>query len=96
MSEVFDTPELISALALHSESRQNSEGLEQLDPERKTSASEEKSLLFLQVYAAADFYTNNQTLMNDPPPVYVDLSKPVVYLNSTPAHLNLQFLIHTS
>lgn len=33
----------------------------------------EASVLFLQILAAADYYTTNKTLMNDVPPVYVDV-----------------------
>jgi hypothetical protein len=29
--------------------------------------------LFLQVFAAADYYTTNKTIMNNVPPVFVDI-----------------------
>ena len=33
------------------------------------------SLLFLQVFAAADYFTTNKTLMQNVPPVNVDISE---------------------
>lgn len=36
-------------------------------------AEETKSILFLQILAAADYYTMNKTLMENVPPVYVDI-----------------------
>ncbi|KAF2146131.1 uncharacterized protein K452DRAFT_263728 [Aplosporella prunicola CBS 121167] len=68
IATVFETPELISALDSYSEAR------------RPDIASEEQpaappsSLLFLQVQAAADFYSTNETLMKAPPDVPIDIS----------------------
>lgn len=47
----------------------------------------DKNSLLLQVYAAADFYTNNLTLMNSPPLVLVDLSK--LFLCSRSSRLSI-------
>ncbi|KAK0127747.1 hypothetical protein ONS96_007260 [Cadophora gregata f. sp. sojae] len=75
---VFETPELITSLAQYSETRQT-EVMEDLQPvesqvEKKSKAHDEvSSTLFLRVYAAADYYTTNKTLMVQVPPVYVDL-----------------------
>jgi hypothetical protein len=65
---------LITSLAAFSEERQSDEA----DAEKSSDVEDQagrSSALFLQVSAAADFYTNNKTLMNDPPAVLVDLSK---------------------
>jgi len=44
-------------------------------PADSISGNTQRSLLYLRIQAAAEFYTTNQTLMNDPPPVLVDISK---------------------
>lgn len=75
---VFETPELITSLAQYSETRQSG-AIE--DPQPSTSQAEKRSnkhnnlssILFLQVFAAADYYTTNKTLMEHVPPVYVDI-----------------------
>ncbi|PVH82912.1 hypothetical protein DL98DRAFT_413996 [Cadophora sp. DSE1049] len=75
---VFETPELITSLAQYSETRQT-EVMEDLQPkesqgEKKSKTHDElSSTLFLRVFAAADYYTTNKTLMEEVPPVYVDL-----------------------
>jgi hypothetical protein len=35
----------------------------------------QQPLLYLRIQAAAEFYTTNHTLMNNPPPVLVDISR---------------------
>lgn len=72
LQEVFNTPELITSLATYSESRQTS--LSGADLHRR--ASDLDSVLFLQVFAAADYFTTNKTLMQNVPPVNVDISEP--------------------
>jgi hypothetical protein len=92
---VFDTPELITSLALYSESRQP-----QLDPieaqkpiistaykKSKHIYDEVSSTLFLQIFAAADYYTMNQTLMEHVPPVFVDIILDPYILNIFPRSL---------
>ncbi|KAH7413281.1 hypothetical protein BKA64DRAFT_349948 [Cadophora sp. MPI-SDFR-AT-0126] len=75
---VFETPELITSLAQYSETRQR-EVMEDLQPtesqgEKKSKTHNElSSTLFLRVFAAADYYTTNKTLMEQVPPVYVDI-----------------------
>ncbi|KAH6670083.1 hypothetical protein B0J14DRAFT_619190 [Halenospora varia] len=81
LQTVFDTPELITSLAEFSE-------LQQADPTQiedqehkivrrntksKHTTDDLSSTLFLQVFAAADYYTTNKTLMQHVPPVYVDI-----------------------
>ncbi|KAF4637530.1 hypothetical protein G7Y89_g561 [Cudoniella acicularis] len=78
---VFETPELISSLAQYSESRQpNSIEDEDEKPEGSNRAKTSQhtsddltSTLFLQVFAAADYYTTNKTVMHNVPPVFVDI-----------------------
>ena len=72
LSEVFETPELITSLASYSEGRTiNSAG--QKSPAAREPRS--ASVLFLQVTAAADYFTTNKTLMHEVPPVHADLSE---------------------
>ncbi|KAI1659322.1 hypothetical protein F4813DRAFT_28741 [Daldinia decipiens] len=78
LQTLLETPELLSGLSeysqfrrsLHDDSRSQSRstgGAQALRSERKT------SVLFLQILAAADYYTMNKTLMRDVPPVHVDI-----------------------
>lgn len=77
VDHVFDTSALISDLATFSEANNH-------DP-RHFSASAQalkgvkveghQSLLFLHIHSAADYFTTNETLMTDPPPVLVDISQ---------------------
>jgi len=80
LATVFETPELITSLAQYSEARQP----DLLDAEsQKPSVVKQKksskhtpkaaSYLFLQVFAAADYYTMNKALMENVPPVFVDI-----------------------
>jgi hypothetical protein len=46
-----------------------------------------RSFLFLRVQAAAEFYTTNKTLMNNPPPVLIDLILDPYLANILPASL---------
>ncbi|KAH7370727.1 hypothetical protein BKA65DRAFT_22979 [Rhexocercosporidium sp. MPI-PUGE-AT-0058] len=75
---VFESPELITSLAQYSETRQ----IELMEDFQPTESQGEKathahdglsSTLFLRVLAAADYYTTNKTLMEQVPPVYVDI-----------------------
>jgi hypothetical protein len=68
ISEVFDTPELIQALAAYAEEPNR----KRPEPSRSLARSKE-SVLFLRVRAAADFFTTDKKLMLSPPPVDVDL-----------------------
>jgi hypothetical protein len=47
----------------------------------------EASVLLLRVLAAADYYTTNKTLMNDVPPVFVDIILDPFLLNVLPRSL---------
>ena len=73
ISGVFNTPDLISDLAAFSEA--NSHDPVPTQSLRGKPVQGEQSLLFLQIHAAAAYFTINETLMKDPPPVLVDISK---------------------
>jgi hypothetical protein len=45
------------------------------------------STLFLQIYAAADYYTLNKTMMENAPPVFVDIILDPYLLNIFPQSL---------
>lgn len=86
LPEVFDTPELITSLATYSESRQAILSPHQsVDHHRVDSALD--SLLFLRVFAAADYFTTNRTLMQNVPPVNVDIILDPFLLNVLPRSL---------
>jgi hypothetical protein len=53
----------------------------------KWSAKSLESTLFLQVLAAADYYTMNKTLMEHVPPVYADIILDPYFLNVFPRSL---------
>jgi hypothetical protein len=68
VTDVLDTPDLISSLAGYSEQHQD----HRLSEPRDAKGAE--SVLFLRLQAAASYYSTNRTLMDYPPPVHVDLS----------------------
>ena len=74
LSEVFDTPELITSLANYSELRQSLSSPDRSRNHHRVT-SDSDSVLFLQVFAAADYFTTNKTLMRNVPPVNVDISE---------------------
>jgi hypothetical protein len=73
LAATFDTPELITSLAVYSESRQTSDSPER-DPRLHLLKAGPSAILFLRVIAAADYYTTNETLMQNVPLVNVDIS----------------------
>ncbi|KAE8449705.1 hypothetical protein EG329_007480 [Mollisiaceae sp. DMI_Dod_QoI] len=82
LATVFETPELITSLAQYSEARQpdllDAESQKPNVAKRETSykhtpKATSSSSLFIQVFAAADYYTLNKTLMENVPPVFVDI-----------------------
>ncbi|WQF81535.1 Putative GPI-Mannosyltransferase II co-activator, Pga1 [Colletotrichum destructivum] len=86
---VWGTPELISSLADDAFSRQ----FEQVDsgngdkPSQRRKHEYEASLLFVRVQAAADYFTDNATLMTQVEPVSVDLILDPFLLNALPRSL---------
>lgn len=72
ITEVFETPLLVSSLAAYSERRQDF-GLGDPEYTEADSSTSSKSALFLQIHSAADFFSSNRTLMEFPPAVDVDI-----------------------
>jgi hypothetical protein len=83
LSGVFNDPELISSMSAYAYARQA--GIDDLERQKlvarravqpstlQPSAAPRLSVLFLQVFAAADYYTLNQRLMENVPPVLADI-----------------------
>ena len=74
LDEVFNTPSIITSLAVYSESRQDYPSVINI-PRPASAGTDPVSILFLRVEAAADYFTTNKTLMQNVPPVNVDISK---------------------
>lgn len=73
IAHVFDTPDLISALAQYSEGPQEAQ-IVNSSPVKELLPPTSQSALFLRVQAAASYYSTNRTLMKHPVPVHVDIS----------------------
>jgi hypothetical protein len=81
LQTVFDTPELITSLAQYSEGRQpdptevedQTPSITKASTKSQRKCDEVSSTLLLQIFAAADYYTMNKTLMEHVPPVFVDI-----------------------
>lgn len=83
---VFETPELITSLYGYSMSRQPAPDAGDAQKPRVHQPSAEQdgerhaSVLFLEILAAADYFSANKTLMSHVPPVFVDvILDPYVY-----------------
>ncbi|QSZ34151.1 hypothetical protein DSL72_005739 [Monilinia vaccinii-corymbosi] len=95
LTTVFETPDLITSLAQYSEARQpifndvqdQAPKIAQADFRHKHKQDDVSSTLFLQIYAAADYYTMNQTLMENVPPVFVDIILDPYIFNILPRSL---------
>ncbi|KAI9872068.1 MAG: hypothetical protein M1830_002101 [Pleopsidium flavum] len=96
LKEVFETPSLISSLALYSESRQTSAPtIEEfrpnihrfVEPSIGLTPLQSSSTLLLEIFSAADYFTTNQTLMNNVPLVDVDIILDPYLLNIFPKSL---------
>lgn len=86
LPQVFENPELISALADYSESHQGTTCREE-QPVSRDKATHTESVLFLRIYSAADFYSTNKTLMRHPPAVGVEIILDPYLLNIFPQSL---------
>jgi hypothetical protein len=93
---VWESPELISSLAAYAADRQESGADSQkvMEPRIQTEANgprsrqaRQASILFLRVLAAADYYTDNATLMSNTPPVLIDIILDPFLLNVLPESL---------
>ncbi|KAI1615888.1 hypothetical protein EDD36DRAFT_199408 [Exophiala viscosa] len=80
---------LLTSLSDYSYKRHEklTEADEQLLHQRKASPTENSTFLFLQILAAADYYSLNDTLMTTPPPVAVDIILDRYILNVFPESL---------
>ncbi|KAM0797577.1 hypothetical protein BDR22DRAFT_436341 [Usnea florida] len=86
ITQAFDTPDLISSLSTYSESRQAIHSSDKhLDQHQIESSL--NSLLFLHVFAAAEYFTTNKTLMQNVPPVNVDIILDPFLFNILPRSL---------
>jgi hypothetical protein len=87
LDTVWETPELIQSLADYAFSRQG-DGTELNEESPQTGEKERKaSLLLLQIKASADYFTDDKSLMKNPPPVLVDLILDPYLLNVIPRSL---------
>jgi hypothetical protein len=94
MDAVFSAPELLSSLTAYSNIRHETIQPEEMQAIRSRVRLKEPSLsspstfsLFLQIHAAADYFTLNKTMMDDVPPVQVDVILDPYLLNIFPKTL---------
>ncbi|KAH6642540.1 hypothetical protein C7974DRAFT_351196 [Boeremia exigua] len=71
LDETFATPELVSSLASYSDQLWDLAAARKTDNLKTEGGAQ--SILFLRIQAAASYYSTNRTLMDDPPPVDVDI-----------------------
>ncbi|KAI5258730.1 hypothetical protein E4T42_00535 [Aureobasidium subglaciale] len=77
VTTVFDTPALLQDLTTYAEERQSLLAGEDFDGISEPTAVK-RSALFLRIQSAANFYTTNKELMQNPPPVNVDITPAVL------------------
>ncbi|RMZ90841.1 hypothetical protein DV736_g1920, partial [Chaetothyriales sp. CBS 134916] len=94
MDAIFASPDLLSALTTYSNARHQSTTAEELDQIRSRRSQRHfnantalTTFLFLQIFAKADYYTLNNTMMDIVPPVQVDLILDPYLLNVLPTTL---------
>ena len=92
--DTFGNSDLITSLSTYAYAHQaelNDFQIQQLVARRvddqKISIASQKSVLFLQIFAAADYFSLNETLMSDVPPVLVDVILDPYLLNVFPKSL---------
>ncbi|KAK4455685.1 hypothetical protein QBC34DRAFT_390642 [Podospora aff. communis PSN243] len=83
LSAVFDSPDLITSLWAYSTTRQPVDAT----PKPHGSGERRSSVLFLEILAAADFFTTNTTLMQNPPLVEADIILDPFMFNVLPRSL---------
>lgn len=84
---VWDTPELISSLAKYASSRIANREADSSSASYAMPMEQETSLFFLRILAAADYYTDNATLMAKVEHVRADLILDPFLLNALPRSL---------
>lgn len=91
LSSVFESADLITSLSVYSYARHaqlSPNSIENLQQERSVPAEgKETSMLFLQVQAAADYFSLDKSLMEQVPPVHVDLILDPYLFNIVPQSL---------
>ncbi len=97
LDEVFDSTQLIGSLSAYAYARQaeiDDRERQKLgarravqSPASSTSAEQRASVLFLRILAAADYYTLDQSLMDNVPPVLVDIILDRYLMNIFPRSL---------
>ena len=85
LGTVFESPELVLSLAQFAELRQVNQ--EVVEAKADVMYGNTASVLFLRIQAAADYFTMNQTLMQEVPPVHVDIILDPFILNIVPRSL---------
>ncbi|KPI42142.1 uncharacterized protein AB675_5627 [Cyphellophora attinorum] len=93
MVEVFSDPTLLSAVTDYSNRRRRSISSAELDEfrsrsdRRAPSSDRPSTFLFLQIHAAADYFSLNDDLMKNVPPVHADIILDPYLLNIFPQSL---------
>jgi hypothetical protein len=87
LQTVFATPELITSLSEFSYARLAAANPSSGESIRDTAGEHQTSLLLLRILAAADYFSPNKTLMQNVPPVYVDITLDPYVLNVLPRSL---------
>jgi hypothetical protein len=97
-SEVLDSASLISSIIHFSDhlagleidqllEAKTQQSLSRSNPSADIQATDPEPILFLQIYAAADYFTLNEALMTNVPPVHVDIILDPYILNVFPRSL---------
>ncbi|KAI4769655.1 hypothetical protein E4T52_15288 [Aureobasidium sp. EXF-3400] len=87
VTTVFDSTTLLQGLSTYAEERQNILVADDLQGLDESTIAAKQSVLFLRIRSAANFYTTDRALMQDPPPVYVDIILDPYLLNIFPQSL---------
>ena len=92
--ETFDKSERLQSLSTYAHARRtelDNFQVQQLAARRESGQTigeaSRKSILFLQIFAAAEYFSLNKTLMSDVPPVLVDIILDPYLLNVFPKSL---------
>jgi hypothetical protein len=86
---VFANPHLLTSLSTFAYARHaelDAADMQDLQ-QRKSAPDPESTFLFLEVFAAADYFSLNQTLMETVPPVLIDIILDPYVLNVFPKSL---------
>ncbi|EXJ60400.1 hypothetical protein A1O7_04552 [Cladophialophora yegresii CBS 114405] len=90
VQKAFETPELLTSLSAYSYARRGQLGAREkqsLQLRKADSVARDSTFLFLQVFAAADYFSLNETLMAMVPPIAVDVILDPYILNVFPKSL---------